>query len=438
MVLEKHMGDKLLNTKKILLVAFLISTVFYFFIKFVGYTNLYILLILISIYFIFIAKGDINKIIFSILLFLILFDNPNFYFTDLNLRLWYPIVLITSFIYIISSLSAKININHLLIFSLLLFGLIYAIFDGVNGLAYYFKYLIFILMIYVFIKVSNKLTSVYILNSMLLATTFIAMFGFIQIYHNVSGDFSYTYYPDFRPHGFFSETTWYSEFIVFGLFLSIVLSKYQKSFIILSVIFLSAIFISMTRNAIIGMVLGIFIYFLVTIIKNKKINRNAIMIFSIITVITFIVLQKFEYLDYMLYKFSMADKSAQGRLEGFYQSLLLIKDHFFIGIGFLQSFQIEISGSTIGSKSFNLFFMIFHIFGFFGFLIFIILLTIFYLKIFIFYFKKNQIYSVIPLIYMSVFLFMALFSPIHQYPFGMLIVALSIIFYKKGSAYGSN
>lgn len=431
------MENKLFTFRDILIYSVLMNICFYFYIKFFGYSNLLVLQIMLSFSLVILNLKSLRKIIFSLLLFLILFDNPNFYYTDFNIRLWYPIVLVTSFVYIFGAISRKITIDLILIFVLIGLGFIYALMDGVAGFAYFFKYLIFVLLIYSFIKISDKLTLMYIVNSLLIATTFVAIYGFIQLFHNAQGDFSYTYYPDFRPHGFFSETTWYSEFIVFGFLLSMILTKANKSFFLLNVLFVGSLIISLTRNAIVGFILGLFIIFMLKLLKNKKLNIKSLLLFIFVSIGIVFTVQELGFMNYITYKFSLKDDSAIGRLEGFYQSIKLIQENFFIGIGFMQSYQVDISGSTIGSKSFNVFFMFFHIFGFFGFLIFVILLFKYFLKSYILYFNINNPYSIFPFLYMSIFIFMALFAPIHQYPFGMLIVALSIIFYKKVRLYGN-
>ncbi|MGO4770970.1 hypothetical protein ACEN2I_04865 [Flavobacterium sp. W22_SRS_FK3] len=141
----------------------------------------------------------------------------------------------------------------------------------------------------------------------------------------------------------------------------------------------------------------------------------------------------YEISNFFVLKFSGNDDSAQGRIEAYHISVNNILNGNITGNGYYwdKSHSTE-SGSALGSKSFNIFLMMGSIFGIFGGVLFVILIVSYLFKLVYYYYLYKSIYIKYSFIMFLIFIQMAMFAPIHQFPFGMLIVSISVFLFKKG------
>ncbi|SNQ60931.1 O-antigen ligase family protein [Candidatus Methanoperedens nitratireducens] len=248
-------------------------------------------------------------------------------------------------------------------------------------------------------------------------------------------------YDDYntRPSAFFSETTWYSEYLVFGLILimlRVIISKNYKLFLVLP-LFILGIILSATRNSYLGLLVYL-VLSLLFIFANQKINikmyiNKYTVLIVVFIVLSFISLKEYvmPYIELTIDKFYLKDASGLGRIDAFYMSIEDVMVNPIFGQGFYWDTSMSTdTGTAVGAKSFNLFFMILHIFGFFGFLAFLLLILYYYLNSIARYIKTRSVFIKYSIIIFTIFLTMSMFAPLHQYPFGMYIIALSLYLYR--------
>lgn len=427
-----------------------------------GFSASFYLSIIISLFIIFYNfkfVGFSGSLVLSII-YLLCFDSPLFYFTEANIRVWY-IYLIILYGYLIIKIvngeegSFKFHRDNLIQYFgaiiLIILSIFYLLTDDFISVIYNIKYWVFYVGLFLIInnffkKHIDKFDQ--ISDFFISLTIFICVFGLFQFGTNLLliPNFQLDYF-NIRPSGFFSETTWYSEFIFFGLifiFLKIIRNKKDFNFIYFIPLFLLGITISLTRNTFVSL----FIYFSLTIFFTIFVEKHFftrifsswfVKLLSICMIgLLFILLPKLgDTMDFIALKFSGNDGSAQGRIEAYNLSWDMITKKPILGNGFYWDVsQTTYTGSSLGAKSFNLFLMIMHIFGFFGFTIFFVfIIGGFLYKIMRDYLNKKSIYIRYSLIVFLCFLQMAMFAPIHQYPFGMLIISLSSLLYLKGARF---
>jgi len=269
--------------------------------------------------------------------------------------------------------------------------------------------------------------------------TAISLLGFIQFVINklfgVNSNFIYPAMPnlEIRPVGLFSETTWLSEFsLVVSMVSWFLYIRFKHYFYIFSIIiFLIVIIITSTRNTYLAIVV-LSVFSTLYSIMSMRINVKSLKILFLGGCVFFIVILNSEALIYSLA--TIVDRfvdidSSSGRFDAFVLSKEKLGDgvNFFFGSGYYwdSTFQVG-AGTSIGSKSFNLFLMIFHIFGVFGLLLFLLFIIKFFIQSFLQFYKNKNITYKFSLYILVVYLSMAMFAPLHQYPAGALILSLVV------------
>jgi hypothetical protein len=268
--------------------------------------------------------------------------------------------------------------------------------------------------------------------------------GVFQFFTNLAflPNFQLDYF-NVRPSAFFSETTWYSEFAFFGfilVFLKIMTVPNMLKLLYLVPFFLLGFLFSVTRNTYLAIFIYLFFTFSLTFFFDKKIPLRIMiskfMIISICMLVLILIVyipELTEIASFFVLKFSGEDDSAQGRIEAYHISINNIMNGNIFGNGYFwdTSHSTE-SGSALGSKSFNIFLMMGSIFGLFGGILFIILIISYLTKLLYFYGKTKSIYIKYSFIVFLIFIQMSMFAPLHQFPFGMLIVSLSVFLFNIG------
>ncbi|MFV8335278.1 hypothetical protein ACNQF7_04230 [Flavobacterium sp. RSP29] len=388
------------------------------------------------------------------IIYLLAFDNEIFYFSELNIRVWYLYLIIIygiSFFEVVKnrqiSLKKKFIVEYNIGFVLFIWSLYFLVTEDfiskINNVKYWLFYVGLILVLnHFFTKNIIKFRS--ILDYLISITVFIMFWGILQFLTNLLflPNFQLDYF-NVRPSGFFSETTWYSEFIFFGLlliFLKILTVQKMLKLLYLVPFFIGGFLFSVTRNTFLAFFIYLFFTFTLTFFLEKKIFLRIlkssfirILICAVIFVFILYIPQLTEVVSFFAFKFSGQDDSAQGRIEAYHLSIDGIVNGGVFGNGYFweKSHSTE-SGSALGSKSFNIFLMMGSIFGLFGGLLFVFL-TLFYLvKTLYYYCKYKSIYIKYSFIIFLTFIQMAMFAPIHQFPFGMLIVSLSVFLFNIG------
>ncbi len=387
-------------------------------------------------------------------IYLLTFDSEVFYFTDLNIRVWYGYLILIYFISFIEFIKKrKKNINKKFIVEYIL-GLLFFIWSlyfliiedfisKINNIKYWIFYIGLIFVLNDFFKKNIKYYRD-IIDFIISITVFITFWGILQFFTNLMliPNFQLDYF-NIRPSAFFSETTWFSEFIFFGfllILLKIITEKNTNKLLYLIPFYVLGFLLSITRNTYVSLVLYLLLTFSSSILIEKKIiitigNSKFIKFFFLIFFIAFFVYlpELNEILSYFILKLSGEDSSAQGRIEAFYLSIENIINGDVLGNGFYwDKSQSTESGSALGSKSFNIFLMIGSIFGIFGGLLFILFILFILLKKVYYYYLYKSIFIKYSFIIFLIFIQMAMFAPIHQYPFGMLVVSLSSLLFNIG------
>jgi hypothetical protein len=245
-------------------------------------------------------------------------------------------------------------------------------------------------------------------------------------------------FKSIRPSAFFSETTWYAEYLVFGILLLArkTIRTGRPSYWFAMLPGLAGIAISVTRNAWLALAIGLvsvlllFAGFGLKARRGFLFNRYTLGLTLLgIAAIAFALAKLPGAFNFLMEKINLQDASAIGRQIAFVQSIQDIRDSWLLGNGFTwYSYQVTSSGTYIGAKSFNLFFMITYIFGVSGVVALGLLLLGYYSRALLRYARTQSLDSGLGLIWMTCYLAIAVFTPIHQYPFGMLVLALAISF----------
>jgi len=412
--------------------ALFLTALYCIYIRYVGYDRLVGLIILTSIASLFFFKFNIYKWLLFSTLFFMLFDNSKFLFTQFNFRLWYFLVIPLSVFFLLVNRRRKITLESLSLFFVILLALIYAINDGILGVLFFVKYVIYGLGAYAVFKLVIRLPLVFVINMFLFLVLFVSFIGFVQFYFNLHGDFMFMDAPDLRPRAFFSETTWYGTLLVFGLIMLIPMTRLSKYYSVFYPIFLLGMVLSVSRNPFLALAIALVI---LGLLKLHHLRLNDLVLgggFIVGLSFLFMIMLSFTPMGGMFEEkfLRIGDASATGRLEAFVQSWHLIQDHFFVGIGFLNSIQVEGSGTTIGSKSFNALFMVFHVLGFFGFLVISLLIAKAFLNCIQLYYRKSHLgFGMLPVLWMSSFLTVSFFAPVIQFSLSPMIIGVMIGYY---------
>lgn len=390
-----------------------------------------------------------NLSIILVIMYQVIFDSEAFLFSSAQFRFWYLllIILFVKDLWLKPAFRVfKFDDDILILCFLFILSFSYAFIQPLNADAYIIKYWAFyvglIYKVYMLLKGAVK-DKDYILDFIIQLGILVAVWGFVQMFYAGRMFLSSPFYDptnkfDIRPPGFFSETTWYSEFLFFCGLLALlrynIIKESKFQYMTCLILFAIGIIISITRNTYVAVGLIIILAVVFNFKMKILINRSAVKITFWITVIVvfLIVLQSyidFTFISSIIERFTNSGSRGNGRLRAI---SMTIDDLSNSGLLWGQGFSWDPSqatdeGNAIGAKSFNLFFMMLHIFGVLGFIPFMILIIRYYVRVYSNFKLDNNLYALYSLFILSAFLQMSMFAPIHQYPFGMVFVAVSLI-----------
>jgi hypothetical protein len=389
------------------------------------------------------------------IIYLLAFDNEEFYFSEFNIRIWYFYLVIIYFILLMEFFRNKANIilkqrniiEYGLGFIFFLWSIYFLVIEDfiskINNIKYWLFYIGLIFVLNNFFLENIKKFQI-IIDYLISLTVFIMFWGVFQFFTNLAflPNFQLDYF-NVRPSAFFSETTWYSEFAFFGfilVFLKIMTVPNMLKLLYLIPFFLLGFLFSVTRNTYLAIFIYLFFTFSLTFFFDRKIPLRIISskfmiisIFMLVLIMAAYIPELTEIASFFVLKFSGEDDSAQGRIEAYHISINNIMNGNIFGNGYFwdTSHSTE-SGSALGSKSFNIFLMMGSIFGLLGGILFIILIISYLMKLLYFYSRTKSIYIKYSFIVFLIFIQMSMFAPLHQFPFGMLIVSLSVFLFNIG------
>ena len=417
----------------------------------------YIILLSTSI-FIFFFLNKIFYLIIPITIFLINFDNNNFWFDikifDLliyRIRLWYIILFLFNILiifkfrfYLINNLKQFNFINFFLIY-LLLVSPIYLIFFS-EGILFQIKFYViqinFLLSFYlVFSKFSNseKNKTLLLINYILYFFIFWGIVQFIlsnfQIAQVIMPRINHDF-PVVSPPAFYTERTWYGQLCSYTLILTIFSNLESRKKIIYSAFCFIGIIISSSLSSLIPLFV-LLIYFILTVnfISIIKIifSRNLLII-GMILMLTFIYSIS-NHLGTIIYKLLFNPLRHRDLFfNDYFSEFFNNPENFFFGNGFFwDNFVTEI-GTGLGANSANLFLRIFYIFGLFGLFFFILLLNDLYTKLLINLSKNKNNFLICSFLILSSYLILSLFVPVGQYIPSLIFLFMSFVLFDYGKS----
>ncbi len=380
------------------------------------------------------------------IVYLMIFDADIYSYTTFKFRVWYLLLL--------PLLVHHLQRHHFFrklpkngyTFAFFFFGiciLLRLITDPLDGKLSILKYLLFSLGAIFVLKESFrsivKTTGMKpLVDYFISLALFVGVWGILQFGANLSGigaAFQADYF-NFRPSAFFSETTWYAEYLVFGLLFAYYnfQATHQKTYILFLPLFLVGIVLSVTRNAFLALAMWCMTTFFLGLLRTK-IKPLHPLLFITAGLAVGIIIYSSSYFDSLVdllwQKLSLMDDSAQGRIEAIQVSIGRIADRPILGHGFgfnPATDTIADSGTSIGAKHANLFLMIAYIFGLPGLLLLLYLIADMILKQSNRWIKSQNLESKYAVILLIAYLSISMFAPLHQFPCGMFIMAAILLF----------
>lgn len=395
--------------------------------------------------------GFINSLCLSIL-YLLIFDSDSYTFSPLHLRFWYlPLILLL----VVNFFKGKITINKnsIFFFTCVLFLAIQSVFylfsETFEFKFHIIKYWLFSIgLIYTLIFFFKKhlANPIVIIEYLFSLAIFVTAYGFFQYVFNLQGNFNLiNTIGNVRPEAFFSETTWYAEYILLGFICAILLAKLTKNklYLLFIVFFSFGLFISNTRNAFIGLAVFLVLevrHFLVSVDTKVSFSRNSmISVFILLFLVFLLGILNFQFIQDqsmgIINKFDVKNEpSGLSRIQAFEVSIEMAKNTPLFGYGFYHdsTFEVGQGNTAVGAKSFNMLLMIYHIFGVFGFAIFLFIILCYLYLLVESIVRFSNIFFRMALSVFLMFITMAMFAPIHQFPFGMYYVAFSVYLFNCG------
>jgi len=388
------------------------------------------------------------------IVYLMIFDADTYSYTSLKLRSWYLLLLPLLFHHLrrfrfFGKLPANGNTVVSLLFAVLI--LFWWVADPMNGKLSSVKYVLFSIgtvfcLKEAFLDIADRIGINKLIDFFVGLALFVGVWGIFQFIMNLTGlgvKFQDDYY-NFRPSAFFSETTWYAEYLVFGMLFAYYnyRSVYKRLYVFVAIPLLFGIVLSATRNAFLALGIWAFSAFVLGAVRGRIKPVNPFILIGMGLVVCGIVVYGSYVNDlftFILSKFSFQDDSAMGRVEAFKVSIARISDSPFIGHGFAydpQTDRTSVGGTSIGAKHANLFLMIAYVFGLPGLFMLLYLIAntlVVQTNRWRKYHMPESKYAVLILI---VFVSMSMFAPLFQYPFGMFILATVILFSRYSPAVG--
>lgn len=381
---------------------------------------------------------------------LLLFDAPAYIVADIY-RYWYLGLIMLVVVFGIRGLSRKDlqRFKHtvlLFVLPFLLLSIMYMVIEPMEVKLNIIKYWLFYVLLIVMLAAGYK--EIYDRGKLETLTTFLVGLGLLVwgqgIVQVLSAIFNLPLSPRYlRPRAFFSETTWYAEFLVIIILVAFyAMRKYGRKFNLIYIFtMLTGILLSVTRNAFLALAVCLLLSILMGFASLRlsfALLKNGYFYIGIILLAGIIMLLWDQAVGLMVFsrlqsKFSASEDSAASRLEGFAWSLSHLSQSPIIGNGFYWGKDmITNKGTALGSKSFNIFFMFHFIFGLFGSIPLILGSAYFLIRnthVFVRMRISEYRYAVL---LMAAFLTISFFAPMHQYSIGMQIVALAFMFSHAG------
>ena len=401
-------------------------------------------------------RSSINAVGMGIL-YSLLFDSDIYSFTTMNLRVWYLLLLGVYLGLAVrnargtkGALSLRALVANIPVILLLGMSLVWLVVDNGEGRARNIKdWLFYVGLIYAlyheFKRVERKDLKRF-LDYLLSLVVFVCLWGIFQLVMNTRGvGMRYMLnYSTIRPSAFFSETTWYAIYVLFGGF--VLLLRYRlygkRSLLLVLPLYAAGIFFSANRNAMIalGVVVALNVAFIILggpILFRSTFRNGYLYIVLAASAVTLIAGWSLItiYAGLIASKFNVAtDPSGVGRIIATQNSFQEIARSPVIGSGFAwYPDQVTSVGTFTGSKSFNLFFMIQYIFGLVGLVPFLGMLIWFFLERVLLYARTGDVLQKYGFLIVASFVSMSMFTPLHQHPIGMFAVALGTALGSVGS-----
>ncbi len=406
-------------------------------------------------------RSSINAVVLGIL-YQLLFDSQLYSYTSLNLRAWYLLLILLYaglLVRLVRGRGAGVFSFRQLMANLpvlLLFGLSLALLvvDPTDGRASNIKYWMFYVgLVYVllyYLKRIEREDLKLLLDFLISLTVFLCLWGIFEFGMNLRGSGRrYMYdYMAVNPSGFFSETTWYAVYIVFGmalLFLRLRLFG-GSALVVLLVPFGIGVVFSANRNALLSMALLVALnacfWVIGGVVAYRSTLRNRYLLLVVVLVaavvaVNWSILAKYYVL--IVGKFDLLrNESSVGRIVATQNSFKEIAASPVFGNGFAwYPGQVTGTGTYTGSKSFNLFFMIAYIFGLVGFIPFLGMLLWFLLQKLLEFIRTGDLLKKYSFLLMAVFVSISMFTPLHQQAIGMWFVALAVALGSAGARWAT-
>lgn len=371
---------------------------------------------------------------------LLIFDSDAFVFTTFHLRIWYAYMILFWIQYLLDLVGGRIRFRPLGLIATLYYLLMSAVWlciDTVDGKLSDIKYLLFTVgLVLLFRTAFRRLTTeatTRFLRWLFFYSLFLCTWGIVQYalrssdaIQNIMFD-----YNNIRPSAFFSETTWYGIYCLLGVILVgyLVAMRELRAVSILAIIpFVVGIVLSASRSALLGLVLcagGALLFYLIG--SNRgKLRRTTVLLFVSLAVGAWLLYPIAKpSIDIILVKATLTDPSGAGRFEAYARSLIDLSSAGPFGLGFSWNPRdVTVTGTYLGAKSFALPFQVAHIFGWVG----LALLAALVLHGLLANFRARP-YGNEPklaILLFAVFLMISMFTPIHQYPAGVLLAGVAV------------
>jgi len=406
----------------------------------------------IFIFFYFWNKYGYFKSIILLLTYLMLFDDTPFIFTGLQFRIWYFVLILymisfTVYFLIYSTRKIRFKCTYISLLLVPIVGVSFAHFVTdpmvfkIHNLKYWIFYIGLIVVLYKgYLSFNTSKEYDELISFIVSLSLFVSIIGILQVLTTVIGMPLLGEY--YRPQAFFSEATWYGEYLIFGIVITYFqLRRSKKKYYLIYVyIELLGVLVSATRNAFLAIIVLIFIEFVIFIFRfkfNYSIFKNIYTFIGLI-ILSFLIYHFWEMINEVVFKLiigklNVKESSANSRLVAFDWSIRHFNKNLIFGNGFKwDGSMITKMGTALGSKSFNLIFMIQWLFGLLGLIPFLIIIFLHLLFSFWSYLINNIREHLLSFQIFTVFLSISMFAPLHQFSFGMYTIALSIFFYKVG------
>lgn len=441
---------------------FLISilTIYLLIALFIGYNFFkiqYFALLLVSLFLFFFTKKFIYFII-PITLFLINFDNTNFWFSfDIfgisiyRIRLWYfnlfliNILILLNFRYYVVDYFKNLNLIN--IFLLYLFAVfpIYLIFFS-EGILFQLKfYLIqinFILSFYLIfnkLEKSEKYKALVVINYCLYFFVFwgIIQYFFSQIYSisDLTAKINHDY-PVVSPPSFLTERTWYGQLCSYTLILTFFSNLHLKKKLFYSIFCLLGSVLSSSLSALIPLfILMIYSIFKINFLSVMKtiISRNVLIV--ILIIILFFLYLISNHLVTIFYKLLFNPLRYRDLFfSEFFIDFFNNPKNYFLGNGFFWNNYVTEIGTGLGANSANLFLRIFYIFGLFGLSFFLLFCYGLSKNFLINYSNSKNNFLICSLLIFSSYLMLGMFVPVGQYMPSFVFLFLSFALFDYGKS----